>query len=153
MNTNYTRNICLWESWLKAEEKGTTEAKMVGWHHWLNGHEFEKTQGDSGGHGVAESRTWLSNWTTEIRKHRVDFRYSSIQSFSSVTRRYLLALFPLGSVLTHVVQEHSGSFHHWFRLVEVNQCFLQIQISRSWVSLPISKPITEAHRDGLYRLV
>ena len=25
-------NICLWESWLKAEEKGTTEAKMVGWH-------------------------------------------------------------------------------------------------------------------------
>ena len=23
------------------EEKGTTEDKMVGWHHWLNGHEFE----------------------------------------------------------------------------------------------------------------
>ena len=22
------------------EEKGTTEDKMVGWHHWLNGHEF-----------------------------------------------------------------------------------------------------------------
>ena len=23
------------------EEKGTTEDKMVGWHYWLNGHEFE----------------------------------------------------------------------------------------------------------------
>ena len=25
----------------RQEEKGTTEHKMVGWHHWLNGHEFE----------------------------------------------------------------------------------------------------------------
>ena len=25
------------------EEKGTTEDEMVGWHHWLNGHEFEET--------------------------------------------------------------------------------------------------------------
>ena len=23
------------------EEKGTTEDEMAGWHHWLNGHEFE----------------------------------------------------------------------------------------------------------------
>ena len=23
------------------ERKGTTEDEMVGWHHWLNGHEFE----------------------------------------------------------------------------------------------------------------
>ena len=25
----------------RREEKGTTEDKMVEWHHWLNGHEFE----------------------------------------------------------------------------------------------------------------
>ena len=25
----------------RQEEKGTTENEMVGWHHWLNGHEFE----------------------------------------------------------------------------------------------------------------
>ena len=31
------------------EEKGTTEDEMVGWHHWLNGHEFEETLGDSDG--------------------------------------------------------------------------------------------------------
>ena len=28
------------------EEKGMTKDKMVGWHHWLNGHEFEQTLGD-----------------------------------------------------------------------------------------------------------
>ena len=31
------------------EEKGTTEEEMVGWHHWLNGHEFEQTLEDGGG--------------------------------------------------------------------------------------------------------
>ena len=33
------------------EEKGTTEDEMVGWHHQLNGHEFEQTPGDSEGQG------------------------------------------------------------------------------------------------------
>ena len=28
-----------------------TENEMVGWHHWLNGHEFEPSQGDSEGQG------------------------------------------------------------------------------------------------------
>ena len=29
------------------DEKGTTEDEMVGRHHWLNGHKFEQTPGDS----------------------------------------------------------------------------------------------------------
>ena len=29
-----------------AEEKGMAEDKMVGWHHQLNGHEFEQAPGD-----------------------------------------------------------------------------------------------------------
>ena len=33
------------------EEKGATEDEMVAWHHWLNAHEFEQTQGDSEGQG------------------------------------------------------------------------------------------------------
>ena len=55
------------------QEKGATEDKMVVWHHWLKGHEFEQNQGDSEGHGSLvccspwgrkESDTnteWLSN--------------------------------------------------------------------------------------------
>ena len=29
------------------EEKGATEDEMVGWHHWLNEHEFKQTPGDT----------------------------------------------------------------------------------------------------------
>ena len=49
------------------EEKGTTEDETAGWHHRLDGHEFGWTPGvgDAQGglaiHGVAKSRTRLSN--------------------------------------------------------------------------------------------
>ena len=51
------------------EEKGTTEDEMVGWHHRLDGHEFEQALGDGEGreawraavHGVTKSWTQLSN--------------------------------------------------------------------------------------------
>ena len=33
------------------KEKGLTEDKMIGWHHRLNGHEFEQIQGNSEGQG------------------------------------------------------------------------------------------------------
>ena len=33
----------------RQEEKGMTEDEMVGWHHWLNGHECEQALGDSEG--------------------------------------------------------------------------------------------------------
>ena len=33
------------------KEKGTTEDEMVGWHHQLNGHKFEKAPGVGEGHG------------------------------------------------------------------------------------------------------
>ena len=34
------------------EKKRATEDKMVRWHHWLNGHEFEQTPGDSEEQGI-----------------------------------------------------------------------------------------------------
>ena len=33
------------------EEKRVAEDEMAGWHHWLNGHDFEQTQGVSEGQG------------------------------------------------------------------------------------------------------
>ena len=41
------------------EEKGITEDEMVGWHHWLNGHEFEQVLGVGDGQG---SLTGCSPW-------------------------------------------------------------------------------------------
>ena len=35
----------------RQEEKGTTEDELVGWHHWLNGHESERTLGVGDGQG------------------------------------------------------------------------------------------------------
>ena len=43
----------------RQEEKGTTEDDMVGWHHQLNGHEFEQTLGNSKGKG---SLVCYSQW-------------------------------------------------------------------------------------------
>ena len=38
-----------WKDW--RQEKGTTEDKMVGWHHRLDGHEFEQVPGVGDGQG------------------------------------------------------------------------------------------------------
>ena len=54
------------------EEKWVTENEIVGWHHRLNGYEFEQTLGDNVGqgawcvavHGVAKNQVWLSERTT-----------------------------------------------------------------------------------------
>ena len=41
------------------EEKGTTEDEMAGWHHWLDGHEFEQAVGVGDGQG---SVTCCTSW-------------------------------------------------------------------------------------------
>ena len=41
------------------DEKGSTEDELVGWHHRLNGHEFEQTPGNSEGQGsLACCNSW-----------------------------------------------------------------------------------------------
>ena len=50
------------------KEKGTTEDKMVGSHHWLNGHEFEQTLGDIEGQGDSEGPGSLACCNPQGRK-------------------------------------------------------------------------------------
>ena len=66
----------------RREEKGTTEDEMVGWHHWLNGHEFEQVPGDGEGQGnlaccspwgckdldMTEQLNWLMKATYHMQK-------------------------------------------------------------------------------------
>ena len=37
---SFEKTLIAGKDW-RQEEKGTTEDELVGWHHWLNGHEFE----------------------------------------------------------------------------------------------------------------
>ena len=65
----------------RQEEKGMTEDEMVGWHHWLDGPEFEQASEVGNGRenlsGCSpwghNSRTWLSDWTELNWKCSVHF--------------------------------------------------------------------------------
>ena len=62
------------------EEKGMTEDEMVGWHHWLNRHEFEQTPGVGDGQGglaccslwscnISDMTEWLNNNNKSRNSH------------------------------------------------------------------------------------
>ena len=81
------------------EEKGTTEDEMVGWHHWLNGHEFELTAWVGDGQGgltccsMGSQRVghdWATelNWTEPFRR----------QMENSLKREFFLMNWQLQSV-------------------------------------------------------
>ena len=67
----------------RQEEKRPTEDEMVGWHHWLNGHEFEQALGDGEGQRIlaccrpwgckeSDMTEWLNNkdlWSRSAGKH------------------------------------------------------------------------------------
>ena len=46
------------------EEKRESEDEMVGWHHWLKGHEFEQAPGDGEGQG---NLACYSPWGCRVR--------------------------------------------------------------------------------------
>ena len=60
------------------EKKGATEDEVVGWHHRLNGHEFEQTLGDGEGQGSlaccspwdhkeADTTEWLNSSSSKLQ--------------------------------------------------------------------------------------
>ena len=63
------------------EGKGMTEEKMVVWHHWPNGHEFEQALGvDDGQGGLAYCSLWGSqrvghDWETKQQQHLCVYLY------------------------------------------------------------------------------
>ena len=70
------------------QEKGATEDEMVGWHHRLNGHEFEWTRElvidreawRAAVHGIAKSRTQLSNWTELTERKLISTNFELMKS-------------------------------------------------------------------------
>ena len=50
----------------RQQEKGTTEDEVVGWHHRLNGHEFEQAPGVGDGQGSLVWQRVRCYWATEL---------------------------------------------------------------------------------------
>ena len=76
------------------EEKGETEDEMVGWHHWLTGHEFEQILGDSEGQG---SLMCCSPWG-----HKELGMTEQLNS-NNLIERYLYLNFPDGGLEVQMV--------------------------------------------------
>ena len=74
---------------IDAEGKGATEDEMVGWHHQLNGHEFEQTPGASEGQG---NLAYCSPWghKESDKTEQVNNNNNKIQKVkNSVPQSYL----------------------------------------------------------------
>ena len=66
------------------EEKATTEDEMVGWHHWLNGHEFEQAlrDGERQRSLACFSQWWSQRVGPELATEQHVFHVSFFSSFS-----------------------------------------------------------------------
>ena len=74
------------------QEEGTTEDKMVGWPHRLNGYEFEQTLGESEGQGsLACYSPWgcrvRHNWVTEQQQCSIYYMPDTVPSPLYITQQ------------------------------------------------------------------
>ena len=122
------------KDWRERGGEGTIEDEMVGWHHWLDGHELSKLCElvmDSDAwcatvHRVGKSQTQLSDWTELIKW------------------MYVCVLVPqLCPTLCHPIDcSSSGSSVHEIYHAEILQ----------WVATPFSRgSVAQQHRLSLTR--
>ena len=78
----------------RQKEKGATRDEMVGWHHWLDGHEFEQALGVGSGQGslVCCSPWCLKDSDTTVRLNWLELKPSKqtyCTSFRQRTKAFL----------------------------------------------------------------
>ena len=107
------------------EEKGSTEDEIVGWHHWLNGHEFEQVIGvGDGWGGLACCRPWLqkeldmTEWLNNNSNHYVMHKsfsihkWNTIGTLSSVTQSCLTLWDPMNRSMSGLPVHHQTPKNH-----------------------------------------
>ena len=71
------------------QEKVMTEDKMVGWYHWLNGHEFEQAPGDGEGQGsLACCSPWGRKVSDMTERLNTTTFYKSDEARMQLTKLY-----------------------------------------------------------------
>ena len=100
--------------------KGRKEDKMVGRHHWLNGHEFEQALGAADGlgrlvHGIAKCWTWLSNWTEQNWKETSFTSTPLTSSWSHSIYIYMMDPWTVSTSRMNMIYKHRcmASFSLW----------------------------------------
>ena len=107
------------------EEKGTTEDEIVGWHHPLNGHEFEQALGVGDGQGgLVCCSPWGHKESDTTEQMKTDNAICSMQK--KKTPRYLtkdnilIASKHMKKYLTHAHQKSLKDIHSNFILKNGN---------------------------------
>ena len=104
----------------RQEEKGTIEDEMAGWHHWLNGHEFEQ---DLGVGDRQESLVCCSPWgqkgsdTTELNWDQRTFDASISRGKTFDTSKFK----PF--VACYLINDNFSFSNHIHRLLQVLYIF------------------------------
>ena len=80
----------------RREEKGKTEDEMVGWHHQLNGREFEWTPGVGDGQGgLACCNSWgRKELDTTEQLNWTELKHNSKVQVTKIQKEYFILTFP-----------------------------------------------------------
>ena len=115
----------------RQKEKGMTEDKMVGWYHWLNGHEFEQAPGVGDGQGslacfwpwsskeldITEQLNWLTDWRKSMECHVfIHFIFTHLSHLSQERRKISGSLCPYHSAQVTLLMAIWNKNHSAFNL-------------------------------------
>ena len=106
----------------RQDKKGTTEDEMVGWHHRLNGHEFEQAPGVGDGQG---SRVCCSSWGHKESNTTEWLNWIELRGYISEIR---LRLEKLKAKIQSLMTTHS-----WCRFGLLTACCIHtLALASSW---------------------
>ena len=91
--------------------KVATKDEMVGWHHWLNGHEFEHTLGDKPGklQAMGSQKFWYDLATEQQEQHCMGGMWYAVYLILREPHKQELFLFPSCSEKTEFLID----WEHW----------------------------------------
>ena len=111
-------------------KRGWSEDEMVGWHHWLDGYEFQQAlgvwwwTGKAGvlqSMGVTKNQTWLSDWTELNIWLTLSWKRTSLKYLKLSSK--FTTFFSLWSK-----RRHKGEFH-------LCQCESESEVAQSYLTL------------------